>query len=216
MGNRLKFSLLEKAVDLAVHHHDTWRIDLGLPYIFHPMEVCKDGSRRGIMDEELLCAFVLHDMIEDTEYTEDQMLKDFGPRVLSIVKEVSKIGIDDEGILVKMEFLKQCTHKSFESLLLKFSDRFCNVNDYKQGKRAWYPGYYAIQAYPLVQYFECNITNIKNLFGHKITMNYVNLVEELRSIVNDQYKIDISDSRSENIIKIDDILLNRKKGIYGE
>jgi hypothetical protein len=90
------------------------------------------------------------------------------------------------------------------------------VNDYKQGKRVWYPGYYAIQAYPLVQHFECNITNIKNLFGHKITMNYVNLVEELRSIVNDQYKIDISDSRSENIIKIDDILLNRKKGIYGE
>jgi hypothetical protein len=214
MGERIKFVVLEKAVKVAMQYHDAFRHDIGLPYIFHPMEVCKDARDRGIVDEEFLCACVLHDTLEDTKYTEDQMLADFGPRVLSIVKEVSKIGIDDEGIEVKMDFLKHCTGKSFESLLLKLSDRYCNVMDYKNGKRIWYPSYYAIQAYPLIHHYQLNINNIISLFGNKVSVGYNDLITELWKLVYNQYKLDIMISDAKTIAKIDDILLNRRKGIY--
>lgn len=206
--------LVKKALGIIVQYHDAWRHDFGLPYPFHPMEVTKDGVSRGIEDDELLAAFMCHDLIEDTVYTTDQMIADFGPRVLSVVLEVTKMGIDDKGIEEKMKFLKECTGKSMDSLLLKFSDRFCNVKDYTYGKRDWYPAYYALQAYPLVHHFHNNIHNIKDLFGEKVVMNYTFLIGDLASMVHAQYNLDIKIASQENITIMDDILLNRRKGIY--
>lgn len=211
--DEIKLELLDKAIRIATQYHDTFRFVSGLPYIIHPHEVLADGFKRGIRDEEHLCTFILHDTIEDTKYTQDQMNKDFGRRVTNIVLEVSKVGIDDAGIQEKMAFMKTFKGKTLEALLLKISDRFCNIRDYERvGKRPWYPAYYALQAYPLIDAFNNNYQNIEEQISKDVAISYRGIVIYIRNLVKKQYSLDIENVEPENIEKMDTILRTRNKG----
>ena len=99
------------------------------PYINHPIAVANvlanDG---GIADATVLCAAVLHDTIEDTETTADELAALFGHEVTTVVQDVT----DDKSLEKHVRKQLQIEHApplSTEAKLVKLADKICNVRD---------------------------------------------------------------------------------------
>lgn len=86
MGNKyIDTDLLDRAIVFAVKaHHNTERRGKGFPYIVHPMEAVEIVATL-TTDQELLAAAALHDTVEDTEVTVEQIRQEFGDRIASLV-----------------------------------------------------------------------------------------------------------------------------------
>ncbi|MBR2165847.1 MAG: bifunctional (p)ppGpp synthetase/guanosine-3',5'-bis(diphosphate) 3'-pyrophosphohydrolase [Paludibacteraceae bacterium] len=86
MANKyLDTGLLDRAIIFAVHaHHNTERRGKGFPYIVHPMEAVEIVSTI-TSDQELLAAAALHDTIEDTDVTVEDIRREFGDRIADLV-----------------------------------------------------------------------------------------------------------------------------------
>ncbi|MBR1473905.1 MAG: bifunctional (p)ppGpp synthetase/guanosine-3',5'-bis(diphosphate) 3'-pyrophosphohydrolase [Paludibacteraceae bacterium] len=90
MANKyIDTGLLDKAIVFAVQaHHNTERRGKGFPYIVHPMEAVEIVATM-TTDQELLAAAALHDTVEDTDVTVEQLRELFGERVAAIVHDES-------------------------------------------------------------------------------------------------------------------------------
>ena len=87
-------SILDRAIVFAVNaHQGTERRGKGFPYIVHPMEAVEIVATM-TTDQELLAAAVLHDTVEDTNVTLDDIRREFGERVAKLVEEESDVFID--------------------------------------------------------------------------------------------------------------------------
>ncbi|MCR4765670.1 MAG: HD domain-containing protein [Bacteroidaceae bacterium] len=87
-------SLLDRAICFAVNAHaDTERKDKGFPYIVHPLEAVSIVSTM-TSDQELLAAAALHDTVEDTDVTFEQLEQLFGKRVADLVRHESDIELE--------------------------------------------------------------------------------------------------------------------------
>jgi len=87
--------LLDRAIVFAVKaHHNTGRRGKGFPYIVHPMEAVEIVATI-TSDQELLAAAALHDTIEDTDVTLDQLRREFGDRVAALVQAESDELMED-------------------------------------------------------------------------------------------------------------------------
>ena len=85
MNKYIDSDLLDRAIVFAVQaHHNTERRGKGFPYIVHPMEAVEIVATI-TPDQELLAAAALHDTIEDTDVTVDQIREAFGDRVAALV-----------------------------------------------------------------------------------------------------------------------------------
>lgn len=86
MGNKyIDTELLDRAIIFAVKaHHNTERRGKGFPYIVHPMEAVEIVATM-TTDQDLLAAAALHDTVEDTEVTVEQIRQEFGDRIASLV-----------------------------------------------------------------------------------------------------------------------------------
>ena len=84
-NNPLDTRLLDKAIIYAVRAHaGTERRGKGFPYIVHPMEAMEIVSTM-TSDQELLAAAALHDVVEDTDITVEEIRAEFGDRIASLV-----------------------------------------------------------------------------------------------------------------------------------
>ena len=92
MANQpLNTELLDRAIVFAVHAHaGTERRGKGYPYIVHPMEAVEIVATM-TADQELLAAAALHDTVEDTEVTVEQLRAEFGERIASLVADESDV-----------------------------------------------------------------------------------------------------------------------------
>lgn len=87
--------LLDRAIVFATKaHHNTERRGKGFPYIVHPMEALEIVATI-TSDQELLAAAVLHDTLEDTDVTLDQLRREFGDRVSALVQAESDELVED-------------------------------------------------------------------------------------------------------------------------
>lgn len=97
------------------------------PYINHPIEVAEHLARVGrITDEDILIAALLHDTIEDTRTTFEEIQDLFGPRVAGIVLECT----DDKKLPPherKRLQIVNAPHKSPEAKCVKIADKTCNL-----------------------------------------------------------------------------------------
>lgn len=119
------------ALDFAAEkHRDQRRKGIeASPYINHPIQVAEVLATHGNIDElTTLMAAVLHDTIEDTDTTEDDLEKLFGAEVAGVVSEVT----DDQG-LPKRERkrlqVEHTPHLSDRAKQIKIADKSCNVRD---------------------------------------------------------------------------------------
>ncbi len=100
MANKpLNTELLDRAIVFAVHAHaGTERRGKGFPYIVHPMEAVEIVASI-TSDQELLAAAALHDVVEDTDVTIEDIRKEFGERIARIVaseSDVFEAGVSEE------------------------------------------------------------------------------------------------------------------------
>ncbi|WP_459190627.1 HD domain-containing protein [Ralstonia pseudosolanacearum] len=109
------------------------------PYINHPIALANVlANEAGVEDERVLMAAVLHDTIEDTETTEQELLRLFGKDVTDIVMEVT-----DDKSLPKTERkrlqVEHAAHISRRAKLVKLADKVCNLRDIAQSPPADWP-----------------------------------------------------------------------------
>jgi GTP pyrophosphokinase len=83
-------NLIEKAYYTSERMHGDQRRLSGEPYIVHPLNVAGILNELGL-DEKVLAAGLLHDVVEDTEYTKSDMIRDFGEEIANLVEGVTKI-----------------------------------------------------------------------------------------------------------------------------
>jgi len=99
------------------------------PYINHPLEVANLLAGVGnVTDYEILMAAVLHDTIEDTETTAEELTKLFGEKVCSMVLEVT----DDKSLpkhIRKLKQIEHAPHLSNGAKQVKLCDKISNVSD---------------------------------------------------------------------------------------
>ena len=120
-----------KAVAFAAEKHQNQRrkdADAS-PYINHPIALANLlANEGGVSDATVLCAAVLHDTIEDTETSEDELTAAFGSKVSSVVLEVT----DDKSLekhIRKQRQIEHAPHISTEAKLVKLADKICNLRD---------------------------------------------------------------------------------------
>ena len=126
-----ELALLLKALAFAAHkHRDQRRKDHeASPYINHPIALADVlVNEGGVSDVEVLCAALLHDTVEDTATTPEELVDAFGSRVARIVAEVT----DDKALNKadrKRLQVENAAHLSPEAKLVKLADKICNLRD---------------------------------------------------------------------------------------
>ena len=130
-------SLFEKALNFAkLKHSSQKRKFTGEPYIVHPIRVAEITKRYGGTESQIIAA-ILHDTIEDTETTEDEIRREFGDEIAGLVVSLTN-DEDEKNRLGKAEYLtKKISGMSSNSLLVKFADRLDNVNDLSSNNPDW-------------------------------------------------------------------------------
>ncbi len=125
------FGEILDALQFAAHkHRDQRRKDPeASPYINHPIALANILWREGDVHEPLvICAALLHDTIEDTDTTEEELVVRFGPAVAGIVAEVT----DDKSLDKATRKRLQVEHAEFlsrEAKLVKLADKIANLRD---------------------------------------------------------------------------------------
>lgn len=122
---------LLKAIDFAARKHRDQRRkdDAASPYINHPVALANViANEGGVEDERVLIAAVLHDTLEDTDTTEQELTREFGKDIAELVLEVT-----DDRSLPKAERKRlQVEHAgsiSRRAKLVKLADKICNLRD---------------------------------------------------------------------------------------
>ena len=124
-------ALIDRAVDYArVKHKDQKRKD-GSPYIIHPLAVAEIVAEIGL-DTDAILGALLHDCIEDTDSTYDDIARNFGPTVASLVEGVTKLTRVEYSTLEEqqMENLRKmfmAMSKDIRVILIKIADRLHNT-----------------------------------------------------------------------------------------
>src|SRR5512142_1047816 len=107
--------MIIRAVELDNEAHKEMKRKSGEPYIMHPIAVAKIVAKEiGLGTTSVVCA-LLHDIVEDTDYTIEYIEANFGPKVASIVDGLTKIsGVFDKNSSLQAE--------NFRKMLLTLSD----------------------------------------------------------------------------------------------
>ena len=134
------------AVEFATRYHAGQRRPTGAPYLEHLLEALEVLVRgAGVTDPDVLCAAVLHDVVEDTPCTEDDVRLAFGDRVADLVRWVTKPepagGADRKA--AKESYLKSLQDAPDDAVLVKLADRASNVQTLRNLGLARQREYYA-------------------------------------------------------------------------
>src|SRR3954469_12943842 len=122
-------ALLERAYATAELHHRGQMRKSGDPYITHPLAVTTILADIG-MTEPTLVASLLHDTVEDTPYTLDQLRKDFGDEVAALVDGVTKLDKVKYGDSAQAETIRKmivAMSRDIRVLVIKLADRLHNM-----------------------------------------------------------------------------------------
>ncbi len=182
--------LIRKAFDIALDAHKDQRRKTGEPYIYHPIEVAKIvANELGLGATSIACA-LLHDVIEDSDYTYEDIEKIFNKKIADIVNGLTKISVmNNQNISIQSENYRKLLltlSEDFRVILIKIADRLHNMRTLesmrpdKQKKIASETVYiYAPLAHRLGFY------NIKSeLEDLSLKYNMPDIYEEIRSKLN--------------------------------
>ncbi len=128
--------MLEQAYDVAELHHRGQRRKSGDPFITHPLAVTTILAELG-MTPPTLCASLLHDTVEDTPYTLDQLREDFGDEVAHLVDGVTKLDRVAYGESAQAETVRKmivAMARDIRVLVIKLADRLHNMRTIKYVK----------------------------------------------------------------------------------
>lgn len=124
--------LIRSAFDVAVDAHKNQRRKSGEAYIFHPIAVAKIVASEIGLDATSIASALLHDVVEDTEYTLDDLERLFGETVARIVDGLTKISHlkKDANISQQAENFRKMLltlHDDIRVIIIKIADRYHNM-----------------------------------------------------------------------------------------
>lgn len=131
-NHRKKVDIITRAFNFAKQAHKGARRRSGEPYIMHPIAVARIACEEIGLGSTSICAALLHDVVEDTEYTFEDIQNLFGTKIASIVEGLTKIsgGIFGERASLQAETFKKLLLTMSEDIrviLIKISDRLHNM-----------------------------------------------------------------------------------------
>jgi GTP pyrophosphokinase len=221
--------LIRKAFDVAMDAHKDQRRKSGEAYFFHPIAVAKIVASEIGLGATAIAAALMHDVVEDTPITVEDIEKMFNPKVAQLVEGLTKISKVQKEMNVSMQaenFRKMLLtlNDDVRVILIKIADRLHNMQtldtmeDFKQVKIASETLYiYAPLAHRLGLY---KIKNKLEDLGLKYTEPeiYNDIVSKLKETKEEQdaYIKDISDvlKKALDVEKMDYIIKGRPKSIY--
>ena len=130
--HRKKVEIITKAFNFARHAHRGVRRLSGEPYIMHPLAVAQIVCEEIGLGSTSICCALLHDVVEDTDYTVEDIENMFGPKIAQIVDGLTKIsgGIFGENASAQAENFKKLLLTMSEDIrviLIKIADRLHNM-----------------------------------------------------------------------------------------
>ncbi|MFD1030571.1 HD domain-containing protein [Metaplanococcus flavidus] len=134
--------LIDNAICFAaVKHHGQYRKGTNTPYFTHPFAVAMILVEEA-QTEEIVVAALLHDTLEDTDATEEELFKNFGEDILMLVKAASEPDKSLSWELRKQHTIEGLPLHSIEELHLILADKLHNLRSIhadvqKQGERIW-------------------------------------------------------------------------------
>ncbi|MGN1251323.1 MAG: HD domain-containing protein, partial [Muribaculaceae bacterium] len=131
-NHRKKVEIIERAYRFAKDAHAGVRRRSGEPYILHPIAVAKIACQEIGLGSTSICAALLHDVVEDTEYTVEDIRAHFGDKVAQIVWGLTKIsgGIFGDRASAQAENFRKLLLTMSEDIrviLIKMADRLHNM-----------------------------------------------------------------------------------------
>jgi len=221
--------IIRKAFDVAVDAHKDQRRKSGEAYIFHPISVAKIVARDIGLGATSIAAALMHDVVEDTDITVEDIEKMFNPKIAQLVEgltKIAKVKTDQEISMQAENFRKMLLtlNDDVRVILIKIADRLHNMQtmgsmaDYKQAKIASETLYiYAPLAHRLGLY---NIKTQLEDLGLKYTepVIYNDIVSKIKETKEeqDEYIKTISDILSTSLQEegIEFTMKGRPKSIY--
>jgi (p)ppGpp synthase/HD superfamily hydrolase len=135
-----------RAVAFAAAHHGSQRRPTGAPYLEHLLEALEVLVRGAhVTSPYVLCAAVLHDVVEDTDCTLADVTTGFGPRVAELVGWVTipEPAPGQDKAAVKEAYLRRLRDAPHDAILVKLADRASNVQTLRNLPPARQRSYYA-------------------------------------------------------------------------
>lgn len=131
-NHRKKVEIIERAFQFAKKAHHGIRRRSGEPYILHPIAVAKIVNQEIGLGSKSICAALLHDVVEDTDYTVEDIEQHFGPKIAQLVAGLTKIsgGIFGDKASVQAENFRHLLLTMSEDIrvvLIKMADRLHNM-----------------------------------------------------------------------------------------
>ena len=187
-NNFIDTDLLDRAIVFAVKaHHNTERRGKGFPYIVHPMEAVEIVATI-TSDQELLAAAALHDTVEDTEVTVEQLRAEFGDRVAELVFAESDrftegVSEEDSWHDRKQAAIDRLASASHDAKVVAMGDKLSNMRaiwrDYQEkGDELWKIFHVTNKASHEWHYrgLAASLSELRDTFAYK---EFVRLVDEV-------------------------------------
>ena len=139
MAQNSELNLLVKAMSFAAQKHKDQRRKGkdAPPYINHPIDLAEVLVNIGnVTDVKAICAALLHDTIEDTRTTREELTEIFGAEISDIVMEVT----DDKSLCKaarKQAQIDHAMHLSKQARAVKLADKICNLGDVATSPPNW-------------------------------------------------------------------------------
>ena len=126
------FAMIEKAYRYAVAHHGEQKRKDGSPYVTHPIAVAQIVAEELHLDSESIVASLLHDCIEDTDATYENISKEFSTTIANLVEGVSKLTrvvytTKEEEQMENLRKMLMAMSKDIRVILIKIADRTHNM-----------------------------------------------------------------------------------------
>ena len=138
-SRRVDTKLIMKAFNFANEKHKNQKRGSGEPYIIHPINVAYILAEIGL-DDSTICAALLHDVVEDTDTTHEDLVQNFGTEIADMVQGVTKLGniqfaTIEETQVENYRRMFLAMGKDIRVILIKLADRLHNMRTLKYIKR---------------------------------------------------------------------------------
>lgn len=181
----MQMNLIEKAARIAVEAHDGQkRKNDGSPYIVHPFMVASQVIKHGFKDEVIAAALV-HDVLEDTGVSEEQLRQELGDKIVEMVKNVT-YREDLEWKEKREDYNKRVIEGSEGAKAISVADKIHNLTNllesYEEMGPALWDKFNRGREEKLWSE-ETLLEGLKEVWKHPLLNEYEELVEKMRNLV---------------------------------
>lgn len=208
-------ALIRKAFDLAVEAHSEQRRKTGEPYIYHPIAVAKIVAYEIGLGATSIAAALLHDVVEDTNYTVADMEQLFGETIARIVSGLTKISSlkKDKDFSIQAENFRKMLltlHDDVRVILIKVADRLHNMQTMDA-----MPSHKQVKIASETLYIYAPLAHRLGLYNIKTELEDLGLKYTEPEVYND-IKNNISESKEDQEKYIKEFANTLKKGLDKE